>query len=74
MGLVPRRHVPCPWKAALLITVIFLNETLWYVRGRAYLLAATRAPMAYVHKAQNLGIDRAFGTLIAGFGLKIALT
>ena len=55
---------------ALLITVIFLNETLWYiVVARLFSLPRPRA----LYIRAKTWIDRAFGTMLAFFGLKIAL-
>ncbi|MGY9046850.1 hypothetical protein P775_26445 [Puniceibacterium antarcticum] len=69
VGLVP---VDTSFAArAALLAVIFLNETLWYITV-ARLFSLTRARAAYI-KAKAW-IDRSFGLLIAGFGLKIALT
>ena len=50
---------------------IFVNETGWYLLT-ARLFSLPRARAAYV--GRKAWIDRAFGTLIAAFGLKIALT
>ncbi len=55
----------------LLLAVIFVDETLWYVLV-ARLFSVPRARVAYI--SLKAWIDRAFGTLIAAFGLKIALT
>ena len=69
VGLVPA-GTPVPVLAALL-AVIFVNETLWYVLvARVFSLPRARAAYARL----KAWIDRGFGTLIAGFGLKIALT
>ncbi|MGH1414721.1 MAG: LysE family translocator [Pelagimonas sp.] len=55
----------------VLVAVIGLNETLWYLTvARVFSLPTPRAIYARV-KAWT---DRAFGALIALFGLKIALT
>ncbi len=55
---------------ALLVLVIFLNETLWYIIvGRVFSLP--RARSGYIALKHHL--DRAFGSLLALFGLKIAL-
>ncbi|MDJ0821690.1 MAG: LysE family transporter [Paracoccaceae bacterium] len=69
VGLVP---ADTPWAIRLaLLAVIFLNETLWYiVVARVFSLRRPRA--AYTRL--KTGIDRVFGSLIAAFGLKIALT
>lgn len=69
VGLVPV-DTPLIWRAAIVLG-IFLNETLWYILV-ARVFSLPRARAAYVRL--KAGIDRAFGTLIAFFGLKIALT
>lgn len=54
-----------------LVALIGVNETLWYlIVARVFSLPKPRAFYARVKTT----IDRAFGTLIALFGLKIALT
>jgi threonine/homoserine/homoserine lactone efflux protein len=69
VGLVPA-DTPLPVRAAL-IGFIFVNEFLWYVVvARMFSLAWFRA--AYIRLKAPL--DRVFGTLIAFFGAKIALT
>ena len=69
VGLVPG-DTPLIWRAAILAAV-FLNETLWYILvARVFSLPKARA--GYIRLKAT--IDRAFGTLIALFGLKIALT
>jgi threonine/homoserine/homoserine lactone efflux protein len=69
VGLVPA-DASLGWKAAILAAV-FVNETLWYILvARVFSLARPRA--AYVRA--KTWIDRGFGTLMAAFGLKIALT
>lgn len=69
VGLVPA-DTPLIWRAAILAAV-FLNETLWYIFvARVFSLPKARA--GYIRL--KAVIDRAFGTLIALFGLKIALT
>jgi threonine/homoserine/homoserine lactone efflux protein len=67
VGLVPPGS---DWRAlALLLAVIWLNETLWYVLvGRVFSLERARR----LYAAAKGWIDRAFGGLIAGFGLRIA--
>jgi threonine/homoserine/homoserine lactone efflux protein len=69
VGLVPPGT---PWPTLmLLLAVILLDETLWYLFvARVFSLARARAAYA-VAKAW---VDRAFGALIAAFGLKIAAT
>ncbi|WP_407493524.1 LysE family translocator [Pseudooceanicola sp. MF1-13] len=68
VGLVPQ-GTPLP-VLALLVTVIFLNECLWYiVVARLFSLSHPRA----IYIRAKTWIDRAFGTLLAVFGLKIAL-
>lgn len=69
VGLVPA-EASLGWKAAILAAV-FVNETLWYIFvARVFSLAKPRA--AYVRA--KTWLDRGFGTLMAAFGLKIALT
>ncbi|QGX98109.1 LysE family translocator [Roseovarius faecimaris] len=67
VGLVP---VETPlWTRAALIAVIFVNETLWYcLVARLFSLPRPRAAYARA----KAWVDRAFGGLIAIFGLKIA--
>ncbi len=69
VGLVP---ADTPWiTRAALLGLIFMNETLWYLLvARLFSLAGPRAAYARA----KAWIDRAFGTLIAGFGLKIGLS
>jgi threonine/homoserine/homoserine lactone efflux protein len=56
---------------ALLLAVILADETLWYLLvARVFSLARARAAYA----AAKRWVDRAFGGLIAAFGLKIAAT
>ncbi|KUF11616.1 LysE family translocator [Pseudoponticoccus marisrubri] len=68
VGLVP---VDAPlWARAALVLVIGVNEALWYlVVSRVFSLPRARA----LYARAKAWTDRAFGTLIAGFGLKIAL-
>ena len=69
VGLVPV-DTPLIWRAAI-VAAIFVNETLWYlIVARVFSLPKARA--AYIHLKAT--IDRCFGTLIAAFGVKIALT
>jgi len=69
VGLVPA-DTPLIWRAAILAAV-FINETTWYILvARIFSLPEARA--GYIRLKAI--IDRAFGTLIALFGLKIALT
>ncbi len=69
VGLVPA-DTPLIWRVTI-IAAVFVNEFGWYVVvARAFSLA--RARDAYIRLKTPL--DRAFGTLIAAFGLKIALT
>ncbi len=68
-GLVPV-ETPLFWKAMILLAV-FTNETLWYIIV-ARVFSLPRAQHAYTQA--KTWIDRAFGTLIALFGLKIAAT
>ena len=69
VGLVPA-DTPMIWRAAILAAV-FVNETTWYILV-ARLFSLPRARASYMRLKTY--IDRAFGTLIALFGLKIALT
>ena len=69
VGLVPADA--SPGALALLLGVIFVNETLWYVLV-ARLFSLGRARSAYA--AAKRWIDRAFGGLIAALGLRIATT
>ncbi|MBV2360980.1 LysE family transporter [Thalassococcus sp. CAU 1522] len=69
VGLVPAETPPLVRIA--LIGVIFLNETLWYL-AVARVFSLPRARTAYARL--KAWIDRAFGSLIALFGLKIALS
>ena len=55
---------------ALIVLVVGINETLWYLLV-ARLFSLARAQGFYI-RAKSL-IDRGFGTLMALFGLKIAL-
>ena len=68
VGLVP---VDTPLMPRLaLIAVVFTNETLWYlIVARIFSLPRPRA----LYARAKAWIDRLFGTLIAGFGLKIGL-
>ena len=69
IGLVPA-DTPL-WVRALLVLVIVLNEALWYVTvARVFSLPKARAGYTRV----KTWVDRCFGTLIAGFGAKIALS
>ena len=53
-----------------LIAAIFANETLWYiVVARLFSMSHPRA----LYLRAKAWIDRAFGTLLALFGLKIAM-
>lgn len=69
VGLVPP-GTPWPTLAALL-AVILLDETLWYLLvARLFSLARARAAYA----GAKAWVDRAFGGLIAAFGLRLAAT
>lgn len=68
VGLVPV-GTPLPVLVAL-VGIIFFNETLWYVLV-ARLFSLPKARAGYVRL--KTWIDRMFGSLIALFGLKIAL-
>lgn len=68
VGLVPV-DTPLAILAAL-VAAIFLNETLWYIFvARVFSLPRARAGYARL----KVWFDRSFGTLMALFGLKIAL-
>lgn len=68
VGLVPP-ETPLPM-LALLMAVIFLDETAWYILvARLFSLPRPRA----VYARMKTGVDRTFGVLMAGLGLKIAL-
>lgn len=68
VGLVP---ADAGWPVlAALLAVIFLNETLWYVLV-ARVFSLPRARTAY--QRLKAWIDRAFGTLLAALGLRIAI-
>ncbi|GGE23448.1 threonine transporter [Primorskyibacter flagellatus] len=56
---------------ALLVTAIFINETLWYIVV-ARLFSLPQPRRAYVRA--KAWTDRAFGSFLGLFGLKIALT
>lgn len=69
VGLVPV-DTSIGWRL-LIVLGVFLNETLWYIIvARVFSLPKARAGYIRLKTA----IDRSFGTLIALFGLKIALT
>lgn len=69
VGLVPV-DASMGWRA-LIVLGVFLNETLWYIFvARVFSMPKARA--GYIKLKGT--IDRCFGTLIALFGLKIALT
>ncbi|MCK0148569.1 LysE family transporter [Marivita sp. S6314] len=68
VGLVPA-DTPLGIRA-LLLAIIFTNETIWYiVVARLFSMPHART----VYARLKTGIDRAFGSLIALFGLRIAL-
>lgn len=68
VGLVPP-GTPLPM-LALLIAVVFLDETLWYIIvARLFSLSRPRA----VYARLKSRVDRAFGVLLAGLGVRIAL-
>lgn len=69
VGLVPI-DTPLIWRCAI-IAAVFANEFLWYVCV-ARLFSLSKARAGYIRLKAT--VDRAFGTLIALFGLKIALT
>ncbi|SFR04109.1 LysE family translocator [Poseidonocella sedimentorum] len=69
VGLVPA-GTSLPWLAAL-VAIVFFNETLWYiVVARVFSLPRARA----AYGRAKSWIDRSLGTLLAAFGLKVALT
>lgn len=69
LGTVPP-ETPA-WVYAALLTVIFLNETIWNILvARIFSLDRTRA--RYI--SLKTVIDRSFGSLLALLGLKVALT
>ncbi|SIO24378.1 Threonine/homoserine/homoserine lactone efflux protein [Rhodovulum sp. ES.010] len=69
VGLVPT-DAPLAVRAAL-IAVIFFNETLWYLSvARVFSFPKARA----VYARMKTALDRLFGTLIAGFGARIAFS
>ena len=69
VGLVPP-DAAIEWKLLILLAV-FMNETVWYVFV-ARVFSTSRARNFYSNS--KAWIDRVFGTFIAAFGLKIALT
>ncbi|MEL7025911.1 MAG: LysE family translocator [Pseudomonadota bacterium] len=69
VGLVPP-ETPLPI-LALLMTVIFINETLWYVVVAR--LFSLQRPRELYAKSKTV-FDRTFGVLLAALGINIALT
>jgi threonine/homoserine/homoserine lactone efflux protein len=69
VGLVPA-DTSLAMRGALIVA-IFANETLWYLLV-ARIFSTARARSAYAR--MKTSVDRAFGGLIALFGVKIALT
>lgn len=68
VGLVPP-ETPVP-VLALVMAVIFIDETLWYILvARLFSLPRPRA----LYARMKAGIDRTFGVLLAGLGIRIAL-
>lgn len=68
VGLVPP-ETPLPW-LAIVMAVIFVNETLWYVFvARMFSMSGPRA----LYSRLKSRVDRTFGVLLAGLGVKIAL-
>ncbi|MFO1210935.1 MAG: LysE family translocator [Amaricoccus sp.] len=68
VGLVPPGSSPAA--LALLVLVLAVDETLWYMLvARVFSLARARA----AYGRAKASVDRVFGALIAAFGLKIAL-
>ncbi|WP_105404740.1 LysE family translocator [Neorhizobium sp. T7_12] len=69
VGMVP--HDAPIWAKAAILVMILLDEMLWYAFvGRVFSLAHVRA----VYGRAKRWIDRAFGVLIATFGIRIAVT
>lgn len=69
IGLLPPDAGPALW--ALLLAIIFCNETLWYILV-ARLFSTGKARDLYQGFKRH--IDRCFGGLIAALGVKIALS
>lgn len=68
VGLVPP-ETPLPM-LGLVMAVIFIDETLWYVLvARLFSLPRPRA----IYARMKSGVDRTFGVLLAGLGIRIAL-
>lgn len=68
IGLVPM-ETPL-WMRAALVVVIVVNEALWYILvSRIFSQPRARALYGRI----KTWVDRVFGGVIAGFGLKIAL-
>lgn len=69
VGMVPQ-DAPM-WAMAAILVMIFVDEVLWYAFvGRVFSLAHVRAFYGRVKR----WVDRAFGALIAAFGIRIAVT
>ena len=69
VGMVPRDTSVLAMAAVLLM--IFVDEALWYgFVGRVFSLMSVRAAYGRAKR----WVDRAFGALIAAFGIKIAVT
>ncbi|SEM92834.1 Threonine/homoserine/homoserine lactone efflux protein [Gemmobacter aquatilis] len=69
IGTVPQGTAP--WVYAALLTVVFLNETVWNILvARIFSFERTRA--GYI--SLKTVIDRSFGGLLAVLGIKIAAT
>jgi threonine/homoserine/homoserine lactone efflux protein len=69
VGTVPQGTPP--WVIAALLTVVFLNETVWNTLV-ARIFSFDRSKAAYISLKSI--IDRSFGGLLALLGLKIAAT
>jgi threonine/homoserine/homoserine lactone efflux protein len=68
VGMMPR-GAPV-WAMAAILAMIFLDEMLWYAFvGRVFSLAHVRA----IYGRAKRWIDRAFGAMIAAFGIRIAI-
>ena len=69
IGTVPKGT--SPWVYAALLTVVFLNETLWNTCV-ARIFSFKRSRIAYI--SLKSVIDRSFGAMLALLGVKIAAT
>ena len=69
IGTVPPGTAP--WVIAALLTVVFLNETLWNI-AVARIFSFNRSRSTYI--SLKSVIDRSFGGMLALLGIKIAAT